>query len=123
MYRQGDIRLVPVNREESSKVFSGLVSSSRKEVYRDGKIILAEGETSGHYHGVSQETCEYQPVSWPTRSILEGTVIGTLEVKLETDLEHVGHHDPIAVAPGLYFVCQQREYSPTVHGRSMPVID
>ncbi len=96
MYRQGDILLVPVE-----KVPRGL-----KEVPReDGKIVLAEGEATGHLHAIDSEEAMF------TATDLEDIAGRFLEVEAEAGVELTHpEHDTIKVPPGKYEVRRQTEY-------------
>lgn len=89
MYRQGDVLLVPVARVEGRK------SPSKK------RIVLAEGEVTGHAHSVSAKDAE----------LFVSEVETYLRVRSETDVTHQ-EHSPITLPPGSYKVVRQREYSP-----------
>lgn len=125
MYRQGDCLIVKATDQQVKNLGSWVLEKLSEKI-RDGKYVLLEGETSGHYHGVETEVCDYKELSFSPRDLFQGNVIGLLEVKEPANLTHVGHHDSIEMAPGLYFVVRQREYDPGV-GResnlSRPVFD
>lgn len=101
MFRQGDVLLIP--REPLS-------DEQRRwcrPVARDrDRIVLAEGEATGHAHAVSSHRAEL----WD----FAGSRI--LEVEEPVVLSHE-EHAPIAVDPGLYRVVVQREHDYT-QGRS-----
>lgn len=123
MYRQGDLLIVKATEEQLRQIRPNSLRSNDK--IKDGKHVLLEGETSGHYHGVQTETAEYNIFTGPLRSIFQGNAVGVLQLTEATDLTHVGHHDPIEMAPGMYFVVQQREFDPGVNAQSLsrPVFD
>ena len=101
--RQGDLLLV--------KSPAGTQPATQLVKPEQGRLILLRGEATGHHHSMEAGAAEFRSFVADDRpSILEGLIIGTLDVKQPTDLVHIGHHDPIPVAPGLYFVVQQREY-------------
>lgn len=104
--RQGDLLLVQNSDWET------LVKVKVQNVEpENGRLIILRGEATGHHHSVDAGSALLSFfVSDDRPSILNGTVIGTLDVKEGTELVHVGHHNPISVAPGFYFVVQQREY-------------
>lgn len=122
MYRQGDCLIVKATQEQL-KGLGYFEPKKTSEKIRDGKYVLLEGETSGHYHGVEVETCDYKELAFSPRNLFQGNAIGLLEVNEPTNLTHVGHHDSIEMAPGLYFVLRQREYDPGVGRESRPVFD
>jgi hypothetical protein len=93
--RQGDILLLPVER-----VPEGLI-----EVPRDnGRIILAEGEITGHHHLIES------PEALFLATDLESIEGRFLEIVAEVSLDHP-EHDTIVLEPGAYEVVRQREYS------------
>jgi hypothetical protein len=91
-YRQGDVYLKSVQS----------VPQSTPVAAKNGRLILAEGEATGHAHAISE---------------LDGTLSITADGKLYLhteagcDLVH-DEHSAIAIAPGNYEVTIQREYSP-----------
>ena len=95
MFRQGDILLVPVK-----KLPGGL-----KEVPREnGKIVLAEGEATGHLHAIDSEEALF------LASDLESISNRFLAIEEEVELTHP-EHDTITLEPGTYEVRRQREYT------------
>lgn len=100
--RQGDCPIVEVKDWQKGTIVA------KPE---NGRLIIARGEATGHHHSVEAgkaELCFFETDKRP--SILEGLVLASLEVKEVTEIIHVGHHNPIPIAPGLYFVLGQREY-------------
>ena len=89
-YRQGDVCLVPCKKVEGKKV---------EPV--NGRVILAEGEATGHFHAMSADTCAAYSVGKKMQ----------LVVREETALTH-DEHSTIQVSPDTYWVVRQREYSP-----------
>src|SRR5262245_47031030 len=93
LIRQGDLLLVPVD-----------VLPERTLPRLTGRLVLAEGEATGHAHVVDNE-----------RASLHGTYGGTWFLSVE-DGEPVlllhEEHDPLAVPAGVYEVRRQREYVP-----------
>lgn len=95
MYRQGDILLVPI----------GEVPDGLKEVPReDGKIILAEGEATGHLHAIEAPEATFLATDLAD---IEGRF---LDVEAEVTLEHP-EHDAVTLPAGPYEVRRQREYA------------
>lgn len=100
--RQGDVLLVPVEE----------VPEGCKPVSRvGGRVILAEGEMTGHHHAISDVDVELVIGEMERRFIQVGPEGATLQHE-----EHAG----IAVAPGPYEVLIQVEYAP---GEFRPVGD
>lgn len=95
LIRQGDLLLVPVSE-----------LPERVEVLRRGRLVLAEGEATGHAHVVDDERASLHGQRWSgsTRYL---QVVGDEPVSLVHE-----EHDRLVVAPGLYEVCRQREYAP-----------
>jgi hypothetical protein len=92
--RQGDVLLVPIEE----------VPQGCKPVARvGGRVILAEGEVTGHHHAISDADVALV-IGEMERRFLE---VGDGGATLVHD-EHAG----IAVAPGHYEVLIQVEYAP-----------
>lgn len=96
LLRQGDVLLVPVDA-----LPVGVVARPRGP----GRLVLAQGEATGHAHVIAEPGCEL--------SVLPVTRERFLSVLAEAGVT-LAHeeHGPIAVAPGLYEVHRQREYQP-----------
>jgi hypothetical protein len=87
-YQQGDVIIESAEIPKSAK---------QKKCE---KIILAEGETTGHIHAIMDTTaCQ----SFETNDALYIRVINEISVKHE-------EHKPILIAPGEYKVRKVREY-------------
>jgi hypothetical protein len=94
MYRQGDVLIERVDQElpENAEV---------TKPDKLGRLILAEGEATGHAHAVSAAA-----------GALYATQLGLmLQVMEQTKVLHEEHH-AIDLDPGLYKITRQREYSP-----------
>ena len=106
LIRQGDLLLVPI---------SGLPEWAR--VFGSGRLVLAEGEATGHSHVVDDERASLHRHrdrwSPPARYL---SVVGDEPVFLVHE-----EHDRLRVAPGVYEVRGQREYEP--QGRFRRVSD
>lgn len=90
-YRQGDVFLKSIDEFPDGEIIKPI----------NGRIILAEGEVTGHAHVMN------------SRDVI-AKMIGTalyLHVFKETLLKHEEHGD-IKVIPGNYEVRRQREYTP-----------
>lgn len=94
-YRQGDILLVPIE-----KLPNGLSEVPREK----GKIVLAEGEETGHLHAIDAPEATFLAEDLAE---IEGKF---LVVEAEVALTHP-EHDTIKLAPGNYEVRRQREYT------------
>jgi hypothetical protein len=100
--RQGDVLLVPIEE----------VPQGCKPVARvGGRVILAEGEVTGHHHAISDVDVDLVIGEMERRFLEVGGAGATL-----THDEHAG----ITVAPGRYEVLIQVEYLP---GEFRPVDD
>lgn len=97
IYRQGDVLLIPVDT----------IPEGAKPVARDtrGRLVLAEGEVTGHAHAILDETAEL--VTADEAAELYLLVHGTDPV----DLLHE-EHATIQVPPGQYERRILREYAP-----------
>ena len=96
MYRQGDVAIIATDT----------IPTNLKAVRRNrGRVILAEGEVTGHAHAIIDTGAE----------LLEGTDLDDrfLQVLAEggVDLIHE-EHDTVHLPKGSYIVRGQREYSP-----------
>jgi hypothetical protein len=90
-YRQGDVLLVAIPLPDNA------VSVPR----RGSRIVLAEGEATGHAHVIAErDACEFRVGE--ERFVL---------VRSAAQLIHE-EHGAIAVAPGAYRIVIQREYEP-----------
>jgi hypothetical protein len=103
-YRQGDILLVPVDT----------IPAGLKKVPREkGRIVLAEGEETGHLHAIEAPEATFLAEDLESIEgrflVVEAEAI-TAEASAGVSLVHP-EHDTITVAPGNYEVRRQREYS------------
>ena len=94
LLRQGDVLLIPVDRVPND--VSVAQSASR--------LILAEGEATGHAHAVVADNAEL--VESP-----DGTLYLIVGGDCEAALVHE-EHDTIPLWPGTFEVRRQREYVP-----------
>lgn len=85
--RQGDVL-----------VMSSEIPSGARCVTGRRRIVLAEGEVSGHYHTMSRKTSEHH----------EHEGVMYLRVNEPTDLTHQ-EHGTITIEPGEYLVRRQVE--------------
>lgn len=91
MIRQGDVLLKPVSK----------IPTDAKPVRRvGGRLILAEGEVTGHHHAIRDAGVGLLELG--ERRFLQVPETGA-------QLKHE-EHTKIDVAPGLYEVVIQREY-------------
>lgn len=95
MQRQGDILLVPVD-----ELPAGLTEVPRE----DGRIVLAEGEATGHLHMIEAPEATFLATDLAD---IEGRF---LAVEEEVALEHP-EHDTVTLAPGNYEVRRQKSYA------------
>ncbi|MEX1336107.1 MAG: hypothetical protein AB1Z66_12490 [Candidatus Limnocylindrales bacterium] len=102
--RQGDILLVAV---------PGIPDGARQQP-RTGRIVLAEGEATGHAHAIHE----------PDARTFVHAGVRYLLTRSRAQLVHE-EHAPIDVPPGRWRVVQQREYEPAAgHYQSWrPVLD
>jgi hypothetical protein len=103
MVRQGDVLLVPVELERDQGT-----------VVARGRLVLAEGEATGHAHVVASPRAQLR--SFGARRIL--VVSGRRRVQLVHE-----EHDPVPVEPGVWEVVRQREYRPNTPVRWSRVAD
>lgn len=94
-YAQGDVLLIPV-----ASVPANVKTFPRK----DGKLILAYGEVTGHHHRIEEPTTE----GWVDEN--DQVFIEVKDLINEVRLTHE-EHGPITLPPGAYRVIRaQREY-------------
>jgi hypothetical protein len=94
LVRQGDVLLVPVE---------GL--PKRAGVVGRGRVVLAEGEATGHVHVVEDARASLH------REGRDGTTFLHVADDGPVALVHE-EHDRLWLAPGVYRVVRQREYEP-----------
>ena len=95
LIRQGDLLLVPI---------AGLPEGADR--VRSGRLVLAEGEATGHAHVVDDERASLHRHPWsPAARYLH--VAGDEPVFLVHE-----EHDRLRVASGVWEVRRQREYEP-----------
>lgn len=102
--RQGDVLLVPVEE---------LPARRHERVVEGPRLVLAEGEATGHAHvvlGTAHLVHSTNAPSW------RGVGHTHLVVEEPASLVH-DEHDAIALQPGIYHVRRQREYTPPVRTR------
>src|SRR5688572_27983902 len=106
MFRQGDVLVVPMPREELP---NGLVQAPRD---KNNRMVVAQGEATGHALVLTGERA----------SLLCAPDDPDRLFMLIEGYGRLGHeeHGPIALAPGAYRVIRQREYFP---GAIRPVSD
>lgn len=93
IFRQGDVMVIRVDA----------IPAGAKPVTRDnGRIVLAYGEVTGHAHAIAEDEVTMLEVDGGIRY---------LDVQMDAFLRHE-EHGTIPLAPGLYRVVRQREYSP-----------
>jgi hypothetical protein len=91
--RQGDVLLVPVDGD--------LPAGTRPLPRVGGRVVLAEGEVTGHAHAIRGAGA----------TLLAAGDERWLRVTAPATLDHE-EHAPIPVRPGIYRVVIQREYVP-----------
>lgn len=99
MYRQGDVLLEEVARLAPR-------SAVRRVPAEGSQLVLAHGELTGHLHAVPADAGELLETTTP-----RGPAQRYLRILVATRLSHQ-EHAPIDLAPGLYRVAIQDEYTP-----------
>lgn len=95
LVRQGDLLLVPI---------AGLPEDVH--LLSSGRLVLAEGEATGHAHVVEDERASLHAWGWWADDRY-------LKVDGEEPVVLVHEeHDPLSLLPGVYEVRRQREYAP-----------
>jgi hypothetical protein len=95
--RQGDVLLIPCDERPT-----GTASEPK-----GGRVILAEGEATGHHHSVPATVCDLFDGARPVLVVREPATLTHQE------------HGAIEIAPGTYWVVRQREYTPAAIRRVM----
>lgn len=90
--RQGDVLLVPV---------AEVPAGARRLARAGGRVVLAEGEVTGHAHAIRSASATLLAVGEDRY----------LRVAAPVTLDHE-EHAALGVAPGVYRVVIQREYVP-----------
>lgn len=103
VFAQGDLLIERV----TDRPVTGTVAVST----RDGAVVLAEGEHTGHRHAIYESVTLFRDDGL-ARDIPDGLYIG--HVKVEEGLARIVHqeHAPIELGPGTYRVRRQRELDP-----------
>ena len=91
-YRQGDILIVAVPT----------ITGQEQEQEPNGRIVLAEGEVTGHAHAIADET---------VTSYVGADGALYLDAPKGAAVRHE-EHATITLPPGKYRVLRQREYTP-----------
>lgn len=99
--RQGDILLIPIT---ASQVPEGLLPVDRDQ---RGRIILAEGETTGHAHAILE----------PEATLFRQADLDDMAdryLRIENEAVELVHeeHATITLPPGDYVIRNKREYAP-----------
>lgn len=103
MFRQGDVLLILV----------GAIPAGAKDVTPEKRIVIAEGEVTGHAHAIYPEAEQKQRTKpgLPAR-LWDAGAERFVQVLEKTALRHE-EHAPVELPPGNYQVVHQREYSPS----------
>jgi hypothetical protein len=121
LLRQGDLLLIPTDPDV---VDGGIAVGDRRVVERaDGRLVLAEGEATGHAHAVVEEHARLEGQgygerrrNWNRWSWSDSRTVLIVEGS-PASLVHE-EHDSLTLAPGGYVVRRQREYAPAARERS-----
>lgn len=98
--RQGDILLIPVTRRQVPRALEPVPRDKR------GRLVLAEGEVTGHCHAVlDEEAALFRQVD------MDEMADRFLRVEEEVQLVHE-EHGTVALEKGDWIVRHKREYSP-----------
>lgn len=99
MARQGDVMIRKISE----------LPTTAKPEKRNGRIVLAYGEVTGHAHAIAE-----RGVKAYTMADAGTAVRRFLEVVSKDATVRHEEHAPVPLPPGLYEVVIQREYSPEV---------
>jgi hypothetical protein len=97
-FRQGDVLLLAIDPDS-------LPEKVRTVPLQGGRVVLAEGEATGHAHAISS------PAATLLRVGTDADAPRFLRTSAPVDLVHE-EHATIALPEGLYSVVIQREYVP-----------
>ena len=89
-FRQGDVLLIRVSHTK--------VDKKKRIKARNGKLILAEGEATGHHHSIPSSAGKMYALATGM----------ALMIQRATTLTHQ-EHSAIDLPPGEYFVTTQRQ--------------
>lgn len=92
-YRQGDVGIERV---------ANLPTQAAEIAPKDGRIVLAYGEVTGHAHAFAEIT-KVREFSFAAERFIQVMEAATLRHE---------EHAPITLPPGIYKIHQQREYRP-----------
>jgi hypothetical protein len=108
LIRQGDILFVPITAKPDDFT---------RNLKRDEKGLIAEGEATGHHHRVATEDLDKAQLFKSWRGV-DGAI---LVVGEEIRVVHEEHHT-VTLPPATYRIHQAREFDYFTH-LSRPVID
>src|SRR5580700_5667217 len=94
MFRQGDVLIIPVKS----------IPKTATAVERDGDVVLAYGEVTGHAHAIKSDRA----------ALFADLKLAAIFMRVTDDpvaLEHE-EHGTVTIPPGDYEVVRQKEYSP-----------
>ena len=92
IYQQGDVLLYSIE---------AIPSGATRNQIKSRRVVLAEGEATGHAHALAPENVE----------VHEKDGVMYLRISAPTSLRHEEHHEQL-VMPGLYEVGRVREVDP-----------
>jgi predicted phosphodiesterase len=98
--RQGDVLVTKLTKAQAEKLKEGAKPIERE----NGRVVLAHGEATGHFHAISAEKVNFL--------VNEGSLQRILEVREPASLMHEEHR-AFQLPVGDYEVTIQREYSPS----------
>ncbi len=112
--RQGDVLLIPVEPRK----LEGCTEEHR------GRIVLAEGEATGHIHVVDSPLAAtyIDEAGGRFLQVGEATELQHIDSRLEGESDDPAIHDSVDVQEGVYRAVQQREYDP-FQDVTRPVVD
>jgi len=97
-FRQGDVLLLAIDPE-------ALPAEVRAVPRQGGRVVLAEGEVTGHAHAI------HSPAATLLRAGTDADAPRFLRTTAPVDIVHE-EHATIALPEGLYSIVIQREYVP-----------
>lgn len=111
---QGDVTII------ESMVDATILQGAKKRKPKNGRSILALGEATGHHHSLDSRVSTVYEVTPELRAAFNAemrfphnaNVLDSVLLVGEPDVVTHQEHGPINIAPGIYWVEIEQEYSP-----------
>lgn len=107
IYRQGDVLLKKISVDPKD-----IPEGATDVTPKDGRIVLAYGEVTGHAHAFAEPEVKAGKLKALSKTgVWDPSAERFIQVLEKTALTHE-EHSPVELDKGIYEVVQQREYSP-----------